>query len=145
MTCKLVYYIHILTTQGFYRMKKYSITNIAHPTVPGVHRIIAERDIPGIVSKGTLGGYVQSEDNLSHEGTAWVSDDAIVMDNAQVYGHAEVSEKAWIRDNVRVFGLSSISGTAHVCGDAEVFGTTDLNAGMHYGRIYNGRVIEKVS
>lgn len=57
------------------------------------------------VKKGDLGGYVESEDNLSHEGNAWVKDDAwvfgnaFVADNALVYGSAEVYDNACISGN----------------------------------------------
>ncbi len=32
----------------------------------------------GNVKKGEIGGYVESEDNLSQEGDCWISDNAIV-------------------------------------------------------------------
>ena len=38
----------------------------------------------GNVTAGDLGGYVEKEENLSHEGDAWV------YGNAKVYGDAEV-------------------------------------------------------
>ena len=42
------------------------------------------------IKAGDLGGYVEKEENLSHEGDAWVSDDAWVYGNAEVYGNALV-------------------------------------------------------
>lgn len=56
----------------------------------------------GSVEAGELGGYVAKEGNLSHEGNAWVSD------NARVYGNAEVC------------GDARVYGDAEVCGDARV-------------------------
>ena len=44
----------------------------------------------GNVEKGEKGGYVEKEDNLSHDGDAWVSGDAQVYGNAWVYGDAQV-------------------------------------------------------
>ena len=35
----------------------------------------------GVVKEGELGGYIESEKNLSHSGNAWVSGDARVCGN----------------------------------------------------------------
>lgn len=53
------------------------------------------------VQVGDLGGYVESEKNLSQSGDAWVYGDA------EVYGNAEVCGDAWV------------CGNAEVCGDAD--------------------------
>ena len=53
------------------------------------------------VQVGDLGGYVESEKNLSQSGNAWV------CGNAEVYGNAEVCGNAWV------------CGNAEVCGDAD--------------------------
>ena len=55
-----------------------------------VYRIRALEQI-GLIAAGTLGGYVQSTDNLSldHLG-AWVSGNATVSGNARVFGDATV-------------------------------------------------------
>lgn len=42
----------------------------------------------GSVVKGELGGYIEKEENLSHENSAWVYGDARVCGNAEVYGDA---------------------------------------------------------
>ena len=44
----------------------------------------------GDVTAGDLGGYIEKEENLSHDGTAWVSGDARVSGNAWVSGDALV-------------------------------------------------------
>lgn len=46
---------------------KYEITDIAHPEYPWLHRIRALQDVGKDVKKGDLGGYVESESNLSFE------------------------------------------------------------------------------
>ena len=62
------------------------------------------------VKAGDLGGYIQSNENLSHEGNAWISEDAKVCeraevcDNAEVYGNAEVAGDTWIMDYTEVCG-----------------------------------------
>ena len=65
-------------------MKKYEITDIAHPDNPDLHRIRAVTDLTEDVLKGMLGGYVESYDNLDQEGRAWISEDAIACENAVV-------------------------------------------------------------
>ena len=42
----------------------------------------------GSVEAGELGGYIEKEDNLAHDGNAWVYGDAEVYGNARVYGDA---------------------------------------------------------
>lgn len=69
-------------------------------------RIRAVRDF-GDVRKGDLGGYIESEDNLSHNGECWV------YDAAQVYG-----EGAAVRDNGKAKGCAWVMGI--VADDATV-------------------------
>ena len=53
--------------------QKYEITDIVHPQYPWLHRIRALRDVREDVHAGDLGGFVQSEENLSQEGQCWVT------------------------------------------------------------------------
>ena len=59
--------------------QKYEITDIAHEKYPFLHRIRALRDIGSDVKAGDMGGFVESESNLSFEqgDDAWIFDDAI--------------------------------------------------------------------
>ena len=54
--------------------QKYEITDIAHEEYPFLHRIRALRDIGEKVKAGDLGGFVESESNLSFEpgDDAWI-------------------------------------------------------------------------
>ena len=73
-------------------MKNYKIRKDLSITVNGhtLSRIEAIKDIAiHNVSKGELGGYIETEDNLS--GNAWVYGNAMVYGNAWVYGNARVS------------------------------------------------------
>lgn len=91
--------------------KKYELTDetIQHGGRT-LHRIRALIDIPAIgVSVGDLGGYVESEKNLSHDGGAWVEDDARVYGHGRVYGNAHVSN-AWVGGNACVFGEACVYG-----------------------------------
>ena len=121
--------------------KKYKLTdetiNLNGATL---YRIEALKDF-GEIKKGDKGGFIESENNLAHEGDAWVSDnahvygDACVFDNARVYnnafvsGYAQVYGNAWLYDNTRVCGYAWVSdnarvyGDANVCDDSSVFGS----------------------
>ena len=60
-----------------------------------IYRIGALRDFGG-VRRGDLGGYIEDESCLAHDGHAWVHD------VAQVYGHGSVSGDARIRQSLLV-------------------------------------------
>ena len=93
-------------------MKKYEFTGETKEIrllfrTATLHRIRATVAF-GIVEVGDLGGWIEKEENLSHEGKAWVCGDAKVWGNAKVCGDAEV----W--------------GNAEVCGDAKVFSVSHV-------------------
>lgn len=108
-----------------------------------LHRIKAMRDF-GDVCKDDLGGFVQSENNLFHNGAAWVYnnamvyenakvyDDAVVYDGAKVHGNAKVYNEANIYDNAvvselaDVYGHADVYGDAKVCGYANIYGNADV-------------------
>ena len=112
----------------------------------------------GEIKKGDKGGFIESENNLAHEGDAWVSDNAHVYGNAcvfnnahvygnafvsgyaQVYGGAFVYGNAWLYDNTRVCGYARVAdnarvyGDANVCDDSSVFGSAFVYDNAHvYG------------
>ena len=90
-----------------------------------LYRIEALKDF-GEIKKGDKGGFIESENNLAHEGDAWVSNnahvygDACVFDNAHVYGNAFVSGCAQVYGNARVYGNAWLYGNTRVCGYAWV-------------------------
>lgn len=52
-----------------------------------------------VVKVGDFGGYVEKENNLSHEGNAWIGDDARIYGGAHVDGNAQIRGNALIRGN----------------------------------------------
>ncbi len=52
------------------------------------------------IKAGTLGGFIEKEDNLSHEGNCWDYDEALVFKNGHVYENANIHGIAVIRENV---------------------------------------------
>ena len=95
-------------------MKKYELTTetlqFAGRTL---HRIKAVKNF-GSVKAGELGGWIESEENLSQADNAWVYNNAKVFDKARVYGDAAVS------DDAKVCGYAAVSDNARVCDNAEV-------------------------
>ena len=108
-----------------------------------LYQIRALRDF-GSVKAGDLGGYIQSESNLSHEGNAWVHDSAKVFGNVVVSGDALVYGNAWVYGNALVFGNAQVFSNAIVFGNSQVFGDAWVfgNAGVAGdARVYgNARV-----
>lgn len=101
-------------------MKKYELTDIRNGYL---RRIRALRDIPRYgIKAGDLGGWVETKNNLSHEGDCWIGD------NAWVSGHARVDENAWVGGNAVVSGKAFIHDNARVDGNAWV----DENACLEY-------------
>jgi hypothetical protein len=85
-----------------------------------IYRIRALRDF-GDVRRGDLGGYVESESALAHEGDAWVQDAAQVYGpNGRVSGNARIKGEAWILGRVdgdaQICDLAVIAEHAHVGG-----------------------------
>ena len=74
----------------------------------------------GDVKKDDIGGFIESETNLSHNGDCWVFDDAKVSGNAKVYGDAKVYGNAKVFDNARVDVDAKLSGDAEVSGKEDI-------------------------
>lgn len=87
--------------------RKYKLTdetiNVMGRTL---YRIEALKDFSD-VNKGDKGGFIENEDNLSHDGNCWV------YSNAKVYG------------NAKVFGNAMVFGNAEVCGYALIKDMSD--------------------
>ena len=115
-------------------MKKYELLPNDTITHFGrtLHRIRALVSIGDTVKPGDLGGYIEKEENLSHEDAAWVSGNARVFGDAQVFGNARVFENAQVCGNARVFGDAQVSGNARVFGDAWVYGNAQVFGDSHY-------------
>lgn len=109
--------------------KKYELTDDIRILRTGetIHRIRALRDF-GSVKKGELGGYVESEFNLSHAGNAWiygvakVFNRARVIENGKVMHNAKVCDKAIVSKNAVVGHNAQVSGRAILTDFASVMG-----------------------
>ena len=93
-------------------MKKYEFTGETKEIrllfrTATLHRIRATVAF-GIVEVGDLGGWIEKEENLSHEGKAWVWGNAEVCGDAKVWGNAEVCGDAEVWGNAEVFSASHV-------------------------------------
>jgi carbonic anhydrase/acetyltransferase-like protein (isoleucine patch superfamily) len=87
------------------------------------------------LSDGKLGGWIESEDNLSQEGDCWVDDHAQVYGDAKVYGNAKVHGGAVVHDHAKVRGNADIDDNACVFGYAIVEDNTCINSNAFiYGK-----------
>ena len=101
-------------------MSKYEFTSetkeiLISSRVVTLHRIRAVSDF-GIVKAGDLGGWIEKEENLSHDGLAWVHNNAIVCDNAVVCDNADIF------DNAKIYGNAKICDNTEVCDNAKIYG-----------------------
>ena len=91
-------------------MKKYEFTGETKRVelwnrTATLHRIKATVEF-GFVKVGELGGWIEKEENLSHEGKAWVCGNAKVWGNAKVCGDAKVwgNAEVFLASHVLVMG-----------------------------------------
>lgn len=54
------------------------------------------------LSDGLVGGWVESESNLSHDGEAWVYGEAVVYGKARVFGEAQICDKAAVSTSTMI-------------------------------------------
>lgn len=102
--------------------KKYKLTEETirvHDST--LYRIEALKDF-GDVKEGDKGGFIESEENLSHDGNCWVYSNAKVYGYAKVFGNANVYGYANVYDNAKVCDNAMVYGNAWVHGNAKVYG-----------------------
>ena len=107
-------------------MKKYELTSETK-VINGVevHRIKALKSF-GNIKEGDLGGWIESEKNLSQDGNAWIFENATVFGNATVDENATVRGKATVSNNATVCGKATIRGKATVGGNAFISGNATV-------------------
>lgn len=100
-----------------------------------------------VVHVGELGGYVESEDNLSQQGSCWIFDKARVKDGGKVLDDAIVYDKCLVSKNSIVRGRSVVGGHCFVTnqsviidsrleGNVIVNGHSTIHSGAYlYGEI----------
>jgi carbonic anhydrase/acetyltransferase-like protein (isoleucine patch superfamily) len=116
-------------------LPKYELTSESKNVGPTkLYRIKALRSFND-VEEGDLGGFVESEKNLSHQGDSWVYHNACVHENAKVAGNARIMEEAEVygfakvEDRAVVSGHSKVFQKAFVCGEVSVEGYSSVYGG----------------
>lgn len=104
--------------------KKFKLTSNTKTTPEGVtlYQIQALRDIDLLTKKGSLGGYIEKEENLSHEGSCWVREDSMVIGDSLIKGCAKVTNSTVINsvidNNAQLFNCiikhSCINGNVYM-------------------------------
>lgn len=91
-------------------MKKYTFIKDDYVILPDKIKLYRIQRI----SDGLIGGYIEKEENLSHEGECWVYDNAIVANNAIVH------------ENAKVYGFAKIFDDAQILGDARILSNASI-------------------
>lgn len=89
-------------------------------------RIKALRDF-GNIKVGDLGGYVSGEHNLSHEGNAWIADEAQASSRARVYGDALLADRARISDEAQLYETAQARGDVRIGGNTQIYGRAHIS------------------
>ena len=114
-------------------MKKYTFTKETIK-IDGyiLHRIKALKDFSN-VKKGSLGGFIEKEENLSQDGNCWIYSTKLELDSkvygdAKVYGNAIVdSGGSIIRDKVKIHNEAKVLGYNFIVGNAHVYEKATIN------------------
>ncbi len=103
--------------------KKYGFSSTDKICYEGhvLRRIIALTDFSD-VKRGDVGGYVETETNLSQDGDCWIYDDAMVMDRAVVSQNAQVRGKAVVDKKAKVYENAVVKDSAHVTHRTKIYG-----------------------
>ena len=92
----------------------------------GTHfRLVATKEFwcgDYFVKRGSKGGLIDSELNLSCDGTCWITEDACVYGDASVVENALITGRAIVCGKAVVGGDAIIEGDSQVCGRSRVFG-----------------------
>lgn len=101
-----------------------------------LHRIRALKDF-GDVHKGDLGGFVESEKNLSHYGNCWLYGNSKAYENAKVHQNASLWENAEVSGNARVTDEAEVSGNVKVTDEAVIEGSSECKGNCEiYGKAW---------
>ena len=84
-----------------------------------IYRIKALKDF-GNVKKGDIGGYVESEKNLSQEGDCWIYDNVVACDNSIVRDNAVACDNSVVGGHAKVKDYATVSGNSIICGNSIV-------------------------
>lgn len=108
--------------------KKFELVDASNYGYGGAYRIRALRDF-GDVQKGMLGGYVEEESCLSHEGDCWIYGNSFVGKNCRIKDHSKVYENTRITGEVVVSGNSVIGDRCYIMSRVDIHDSKIINTG----------------
>lgn len=91
-----------------------------------LYRIRALKDF-SIVHAGDLGGWVESEENLSQRRNCWIFGEEKSLRSCKIYGGVRILDQAIVCNYAKVGGFMTITGSTNICGNICMKG--------HYGRV----------
>ena len=102
---------------------KYELIKDDYVIVEGrtLYRIKALEDFR-CVKTDDLGGYIEKEENLSHEGNCWIAGNAKVFGDATVIENALVSDYAIVKDRAIIGDMAFIGDEAVISNKAYIRG-----------------------
>lgn len=113
-------------------MNKYTYTNVTIPAADGgvLRQIVATSNftaLSGNITTGTVGGYIQGDNNLQRTGGCWLTANATAQGNAQIRDNALVTGNATLTADVTVSSNATVGGFAVLTDKAAVGGTATVN------------------
>ena len=119
--------------------RKYELTNISMEFgIKTLYRIRALKDFSD-VKVGDLGGWVQSEDNLSQKGECWIYDEAKCMDNARMYDNSKMFDNTEMFDDSAMYEYSVMNGYSIIFGNSEMYGDSEMH---DHSRMYGDSILK---
>lgn len=122
-------------------MKKFELDYTSQTKYKGrtLYRIKALKDFVTtdgtLITKGDLGGYVQSEKNLDQRGASWIFKGALAIDESRVLNDAQLHHDALIKDNAviknRASAHNNVKITGHACVSQEAVITRNAQITNH--------------
>ena len=121
--------------------KKYKLSNITMKFEGRtLYRVIALKDFAD-VRKGELGGWVESEKNLSQEGDCWIYNNAKCIDNARMYDNSCMYDNSEMRGNSKMHNYSEMHDNSRAYDSSEMHGNSEMHG--HSIRYGNSRMYER--
>lgn len=78
------------------------------------------------VKKGDKGGWVEKEENLSHEGDCWIFNNSKVLENSRVSGNAKIYGNVEVYDNVSISGNAKVYGNVNLYKDLSILDNVEF-------------------
>lgn len=122
-----------LVSEPKYQILKEDYIDFRHPKskrdrIVRLYRIISLREmfIPGFghINKHEIGGYIENESNLSHDGNCWVTH------SAKVFDKASVNENSLIKDDAAAYGECVIDGSSVLKNHSHVYGNATVTSSI---------------